>query len=188
MLRRTVVLLCLAAIAFAKTPRPLTMLPIHTPEGKTIDLRKFKGKAMVLVIFSTSCDDCVAVIRLMDGIQKEYASQGLQVIGAAGDENARYLLAPFINRYRPTFPIGFLTKEEIIKLADVAKDARPVAPIVLFIDRWSTVRYQYYGNDVIFKDAAKNLRYMSLAMTKVPPAKKGSDTPPPPPPAGPKSN
>ena len=169
MLRRILVLFCIAALAFAKTPRPLPNVPIHTPDLKSIDLKKFRGKAMVIVIFSTSCNDCVTVLHLMDGIQKEYGPQGLQVVGAAGDDNARYLLGSFIARYKPLFPIGFLTKDEIIKLADVPKDIRPVAPIVLFIDRWGTVREQFYGDHPIFKDAERSLKALSLGMLRVAP-------------------
>ena len=161
--------LCLAALAFAKTPRPLANVALHTPDAKTINLAKYRGKALVLVIFSTSCPDCVSVLQMMDGIQKEFGPQGLQVIGAAGDDNAKDVLAPFINRFRPTFPVGYLTKSEIIQLADVEKDARPVAPIVLFIDRWGMVREQYSGNHPIFRDAQRSLRTLSLAMIRVAP-------------------
>jgi peroxiredoxin len=169
MLRRSLLLLCLAALAFAKTPRPLANVALHTPDAKTINLTKYRGKAVVLVIFSTSCPDCVSVLQLMDGIQKKFGPQGLQVLGAAGDENAKYVLAPFINRFRPTFPIGYVSKQEIIKLADVDKDTRPVAPIVLFIDKWGMVREQYYGNNPIFRDAQRSLESLSLAMIKVTP-------------------
>ena len=156
-------------MVFAKTPRPLANVPLHTPDAKTINLKKYRGKAVVLVIFSTSCPDCVSVLQLFDGIQKDLGPQGLQVVGAAGDENARYVLAPFINRFRPTFPIGYVSKQEIIQLADLDKDARPVAPIVLFIDKWGFVREQYPGNHPIFRDAQRSLRALSVAMIKVMP-------------------
>jgi peroxiredoxin len=169
MLRRLVILLCLASIVSAKTPRPLANIPLHTPDLRTIDLKKFRGHAIVLVIFSTTCQDCVAVIHLMDGIQKEFGPKGLQVVGAAGDDNAKFLLGPFAARYRPTFPIGYISKEEIIKLADVPKDTRPMAPIIMFIDRWGMVREQFYGDHPIFKDADKSFKALSLAMLRVTP-------------------
>jgi len=167
MLRRLLVLVCLAGLAFAKTPRPLANVAIHNPDLTSIDLKKFRGKAMVLVIFSTSCADCVAVVQLMDKIQKEYGPQGLQVVGAAGDDNAKFMLGAFIMRYRPLFPIGFVSKDEIMKLADVSKDSRPVAPIVIFIDRWGVVREQFQGNHPIFHDAEKSLKALALAMLRV---------------------
>jgi thiol-disulfide isomerase/thioredoxin len=181
MLRRTLVLFCIAALAFAKTPRPLANVPIHTPDLKAIDLKKFRGKAIVVVIFSTTCHDCVALIHMMDGIQKEFGPQGLQVVGAAGDDNAKFLLGPFISRYKPSFPIGFLNKDEIVKLADVSKDSRPVAPIVLFIDRWGTVREEFEGNHPIFKDAERSMKTLSLAMLRVTPVGTAAPKPAAPP-------
>ena len=169
MLRQFLVLVCLGAMLFAKTPRPLPNVPIHNPDFSIIDLKKYKGHPMVLVIFGTNCDDCVAVVHLMDKIQKDYGPQGLQVIGAAGDDKAKFMVGAFIARYRPSFPIGFISKEEIIKLADLAKDSRPVAPILLFIDKWGMVRQQFQGNDPIFKDAERSLKSLSLAMIKVQP-------------------
>src|SRR5215475_12810906 len=109
MFRRTLALLCLAALSFAKTPRPLANVPIHTPEARTmIDLKKFRGKGLVLLIFSTQCEDCIAALQLLDSIQKEFGPQGVQVVAAAGDDNAPYLIGSYIARYKPSFPMGYL--------------------------------------------------------------------------------
>jgi peroxiredoxin len=121
------------------------------------------------MIFSTACNECLATLKILDNIQKDYGKQGLQVLGAAGDDSARFLLANFIARYRPSFPIGFWTKEEIIKAADVTKDSHPVVPILLFIDRGGSVRYQYFGDHPFFKEPEKNIRALSFGMMKVAP-------------------
>ncbi|SRR5579883_86840 len=169
MLRRIAAFVCLSALLLAKTPRPLPNVMVHNPDLTSIDLKKFRGKALVVVIFSTTCDDCKAVLEMMDAIQKEFGPQGLQVVGAAGDENAKYLVGAFVARYRPRYPIGYISKEEIIKLADLPRDKRPVAPIVLFIDRWGYVREQFQGDHPIFKDAVRSLRALSMAMIKIQP-------------------
>ena len=139
---------------------------------------------MVVVIFSTSCQDCVAVLHLMDGIQKQYAARGLQVVGAAGDEQAKFLLGAFIARYRPTFPIGYLSEPEIKKLADITPtDQHAMAPILMFIDRWGMVREQFFGNHPIFKSPEKSLKSVTEAMLGVLPV-----APPAAKPAAPKSS
>lgn len=172
MLRRLFILLaCLAAIAVAKTPRPLANVPIHTPDQKGISLKTYHGKTIVVVIFSLSCQDCVAVVRLMDDIQKEYAARGLQVVGVAGDGNAKYLLGNFVSRYRPTYPIGYLSEPELKKLADISpSEPHAMAPIVMFVDRWGTVREQFFGNSPIFKDAQRSLKGITSAMLSITPA------------------
>jgi peroxiredoxin len=159
-----------AGLALAKTPRPLANVTVHTPDLKGVDLKKFHGKTVALVIFSTTCKDCISILQMMDKIQTDYGKQGLQVVGAAGDDNAKYMIGSFIARYRPSFPIGYLSKEEIIKVADVPKDVRPVAPIILFIDRWGMVREQYYGDSPVFKDADRALRALCQSMIRVTPA------------------
>jgi peroxiredoxin len=168
-LRYVCVLLSLCLALYAKTPRPLAKVPILQPDRKTIDLAKFRGHTVVLVIFSTECADCIKTLDIMNKLQKDFEKQGLKVVGAAGDDRARFLLGPFIARYRPLFPVGYLDKAAIIKIADVPKDVRPVAPIVLFIDRWGMVREQYYGDHPLFKDAEKSLRALTMAMLRVTP-------------------
>ncbi len=168
-LRFASVLLCLCLALYARTPRPLARVLIMTPDRKVIDVAKYRGHTVVLVIFSTECADCIKTLDIMNKLETDFGKQGLQVIGAAGDDRAKFLLGPFISRYRPLFPIGYLDKPGIIKLADVPKDVRPHAPIVLFIDRWGMVREQYYGDNPIFKDAEKSLRALTMGMLKVTP-------------------
>jgi hypothetical protein len=158
MLRRCVLTLCLASIVFAKTPRPLANIPIQTPDRKGIDLKKYRGKVILLVLFATSCDECVGVVNLMGKLEKDYAARGFQAIGAAVDDNAAYLVTPFVQRYRPTFPIGFLEKEALIKIADIPQGQRPYVPIMMFIDHKGNVRVQYYGNDSFLKEVEKGTR------------------------------
>jgi peroxiredoxin len=166
MLRRLLAVLCLLALssAYAKTPRPLVDVPIQTPDRKNFLLKKYRGQVVVLVIFSTTCEDCVAILNFMNKLQQDYGARGLQVVAAAGDDNARFTLGPFIQRYRPTFPVGYMDKASIIRIADVPKDARPVAPIVLFIDRLGLVRFQYYGNDPFMKEPDKNFRAIATGL------------------------
>ncbi len=170
LLRYVSLLFCLCLALDAKTPRPLARVPILTPDLRnTIDLAKLRGHTVVLMIFSTECSDCIKTIDIMNRLQRDFASQGLRVVGAAGDDRAKFLLGPFVSRYRPSFPIGYLDKAGIIKLADVPKDIRPHVPIVLFIDKWGMVREQYYGDDPIFKDAEKSLHALTMGMLRVTP-------------------
>jgi peroxiredoxin len=152
--RKVLVLgLLVAVAAIAKEPRPVSDVPIPVPAGKKIRLQQYAGKVVLLVIFSTSCKDCVAAVNLANQVQKEYGAKGFQAIGAAGDDNAQYMVEPFVQRYKITFPVGYVNKDEMIKLADIPKDKRPTAPIFLFIDKRGTVRFQYYGDEPFFKTA-----------------------------------
>jgi peroxiredoxin len=167
MLRCLLVFLCLPAISEAKTPRPLADVAIQTPDRKKIILKQYRGKEIVVMLFLTNCKGCMKTIDMMNRIQKDYGAQGLQVVGAAIDENAAFSIAPWVQRYRPAFPCGFLERDAAIKIGDMAKDARPVVPVLMFIDGTGTVRVQYYGNDAVFKqDTEKSFRGIASALLK----------------------
>lgn len=163
MLRRFVVLLCLSSLAWAvRVPRHLDYVPIPTVEKKNIDLRKYKGKVLLMVLFRTDCADCIDIVNLASKMQNDYAARGFQVIGAAVDYNAPYLVTPFIERYRPTFPIGYLNEpKDIIKILDLSADYRPIAPMIMFIDSDGNVRFQYTGKDTEFIRNQKTLRIIA---------------------------
>ncbi len=152
-MRRVFALWAFAAAIWANEPRPVSQVPIPLPDGKKINLRQFRGKVVVVAIVSTTCDDCVKTLQMLTQVQKDLGPQGLQVVAGAGDDNAQYLVQPFAQRYKLNFPLGFLTKDQMIAIADIAAGRRPVAPILLFIDKKSTVRYQYYGDNPFFRTA-----------------------------------
>ena len=60
MLRRVVFLLALSVMAYAGLPpgRPLPDVPISGAGGKKLDLKTYRGKALVVALISTTCDHC----------------------------------------------------------------------------------------------------------------------------------
>jgi thiol-disulfide isomerase/thioredoxin len=159
------VLLCLT-LASAKVPRPVGAVPIHLENNKKLLLSQYKGKVVLFAIMATSCDHCIASMEMLNKFQKEMGPQGLQVVEAIGDEKAPYLLVPFIQRYKPAYPVGYLDKDEIQKIGDVPPETRPFVPIYMFIDRGSRVRFQFYGDEPFFKDEEKTTRLILQALLK----------------------
>ena len=72
-------LFLLAAIAFAKTPRPLANVLIPKPDGSKIDLRKFHGKVVVVALLTTTCGDCIQSVETLNNIQAAYAQRGVEI-------------------------------------------------------------------------------------------------------------
>jgi hypothetical protein len=161
---RLVALVCLSvmaltSVASAKVPRPLANLPIQTPDRKNIDLKRYHGKVLCLVLFLTECPECVGMVDFASKLQTDLGARGFQVIGVAVDDKAAYLVQPFVQRYRPSFPVGYLGKQDdIIKILDLAPGVRPVAPIIMFIDSTGFVRFQYSGKDTAFINDRRTLR------------------------------
>ena len=56
-------------------------------DGRTIRLSDYRGKAVVLNFWATYCGPCKIEMPWFDELQKQYADQGLVVIGAAMDDS-----------------------------------------------------------------------------------------------------
>jgi peroxiredoxin len=171
---RLLALVCILSLADAAVPRPVAPnVAISTTDQKKIYLRQYRGKMVMLVMFSTTCDDCLKTLNLMGKFQKEYGPRGLQVIAAAINDNAAYSVQSFAQRYRQPFPIGYLNREDAIKMLDITPNDRPFVPIVMFIDYSGTVRVQYFGNDPIFKQEEKAFRAITDSLLKFNAANQG---------------
>ncbi|MGH9559384.1 MAG: hypothetical protein ACRD30_09105, partial [Bryobacteraceae bacterium] len=117
--RRFLVLFCLATMAYAKTPRPLTSSIIPAPDHKDINLRKYRGKIVLAIVFSPECQDCMKVMGAMNKIQSDYGPRGFQAVAAIAQSNAAAAVDPYVDRYRPNFPVGYLDKDPLVKFADI---------------------------------------------------------------------
>ena len=159
MLRRTLVLLLLSLPVFAATtPRPLADIFVSTTDTKKIPLKQYKGKVVLIVMIATTCKACGESVQMLNKVQKDFGPRGAQVIAVAINDNAAYLLEPFVQRYRPIFPVGYLDREPAMQLAAFKKDDHPFVPIFLFVDRKGIVRFQYFGNEAFFKEEEKGTR------------------------------
>src|SRR5215467_4072522 len=51
------------------------------PTGKTIDLKKYRGKPLIVAMISIGCGHCVTSIQYLMQLKDTYKDQGLQVVG-----------------------------------------------------------------------------------------------------------
>jgi peroxiredoxin len=149
----------LAVFAFAAvTPRPMPDMAISAVDGTKIQLQKYKGKMILVALVSTQCGDCIETLNIMNRLQREFGPRGFQALSAAVNIDAPKETKSFVDRYRPAFPFGYLDQGGLVKLADVKTDDRPYVPILLFIDKKGTVRFQYFGDHPIVKQGEKGIR------------------------------
>ena len=57
-------------------------------DGKTVRLSDYRGKAVLLNFWATWCPPCKIEMPWFVDLQKQYAAQGLQVIGVSVDDDA----------------------------------------------------------------------------------------------------
>lgn len=60
---------------------------LHSIDGRTIRLSDYRGKAVLLNFWATYCGPCKIEMPWFEELQKQYASQGLVVIGVAMDDS-----------------------------------------------------------------------------------------------------
>lgn len=81
-------------------------------DGGSIKLSDLRGKAVLLNFWATWCGPCKIETPWLVEIQKEYGSQGLQVIGVAMDESGKDEIAKFAKDMGVNYPV-LLGKEAV---------------------------------------------------------------------------
>jgi thiol-disulfide isomerase/thioredoxin len=111
----TIGLVFVIALSFT---RPATVSAKPASNGQTagdptvIDLdgyrtmvARYEGKPLLVTFWATWCTPCRSEFPLIVSLSKEYASQGLQVVGVSLDEDSDMgLVRRFLDQTRPGFP------------------------------------------------------------------------------------
>jgi thiol-disulfide isomerase/thioredoxin len=110
-IRTWLIFLVLTATATAlATPQAPKTAASRDPE--MIDARGYqklleqnRGKAMLVNFWATWCEPCRHEYPMLNELAKQYAPQGLKVIGVSMDDDGDLLLMRrFLARYKPVFP------------------------------------------------------------------------------------
>lgn len=72
--------------------------------GQQLRLSSYRGKVVLLDFWATWCDPCREEIPRFIELQKKYASQGLQIIGASMDDGPEPV-RKFSQRFKMNFPV-----------------------------------------------------------------------------------
>ncbi len=93
---------------------PQTAVPqakvAHDPEmidasGYQKILAEYKGQPLLVTFWATWCEPCRAEYPMLNELAKQYAPQGLKVVGVNLDDDGDIILTRrFIARYKPVFP------------------------------------------------------------------------------------
>ena len=157
--RKKFVVLCFLSTAAAWLPamvpgqnqppsRPLAgqleMLPdapdfeLKSIEGKTVHLRDYRGKAVVLNFWATWCVPCKEEMPWLIAFQKQYGPKGLVILGISMDSSTESV-APFTRKMGVNYPILFGSKS----IAD--QYYVKGLPASIFIDRNGRITDQVPG-------------------------------------------
>lgn len=98
------------AILGKSTPAP--DFTLESLDGKNMRLSDFRGKAVLLNFWATWCGPCKIEMPWFVDFQKEYGSQGLQIVGVAMDDSSKEDIAKFAQEMGVNYPV-LLGKEAV---------------------------------------------------------------------------
>lgn len=108
-------------------------LSATTIDGKKITTEDFKGKFVIVDLFATWCEPCLAEAELIEAHYKKYRDRGLEVIGISLDEDKQELLE-YLERRSLPWPIIHDADEDPLERF-VMKFGVSALPTVLLLDK-----------------------------------------------------
>ncbi len=85
---------------------------LETLDGKTLRLSDLRGKAVLLNFWATWCGPCKIEMPWFVDLQKQYGSQGLQIVGVAMDDASKEDIGKFAKDMGVNYPI-LIGKESV---------------------------------------------------------------------------
>ncbi len=146
-----------ASALFAQTGSvPAPDISIKMESGQVVKLSSFKGKPVMIEVFSTTCAACQAMTTVVEKTFRTHGPKGLQVIAVINDDTQRNGAPRFRKEYGVTYPIGFVTREDSYRLFGLSF-MRPFSyPATAFIDSAGVIRDRHPGI-MDLNDVAKSL-------------------------------
>ena len=105
MLGAVVLLITLGGtLALPQAPAPQDPKLIDA-QGYQELVQRYKGKPLLVTFWATWCEPCRDEYPLLNELAKQYAPQGLKVVGVSMDQDGDLILMRrFLARYKPVFP------------------------------------------------------------------------------------
>lgn len=117
------------SLSLAKSA-PAPDFTLQSLDGKSIRLSDLRGKAVLLNFWATWCSPCKIEMPWFIELQKQYGSQGLQIVGVAMDDSSKEDIAKFASDMGVNYPV-LLGKEAVGE----AYGGVPALPETFFIGR-----------------------------------------------------
>lgn len=137
-MRRITLLAVLLLAATAARGQELKKAPALTLKdvgGRSVSLADYKGKVVLLNFWATWCPPCRAELPDFVKMQREYAKQGLQIVGVTYPPETARGVRRFVRRLGVNYPVALGTKE-----TKALFDTGETLPLTVVIDREGNVR------------------------------------------------
>jgi cytochrome c biogenesis protein CcmG/thiol:disulfide interchange protein DsbE len=137
----------------ASQRKPAPEFALKDGAGKSITLKDYRGKVVLLDFWATWCHGCQTEIPWFAEFSRKYSPQGLTVIGVSLDSDGWKVVTPFVKTAKIPYAI-VLGNDATAKLYGIGN-----MPDTFLIDRQGQIVAAYSG--VVDKDNVEaNLRTM----------------------------
>lgn len=127
---------------------------LNDPDGKAVKLSDFKGKVVILDFWATWCPPCRAEIPGFIALQKQYAAQGLTVVGVSLDTDGASVVKTFVKKAGMNYPV-------VIGDEKIASEYGGITaiPTTFVLDRNGNIvtSHQGYASQVVFESEIRPL-------------------------------
>jgi thiol-disulfide isomerase/thioredoxin len=122
------------------------------PDGKSVALASFRGKAVLLNFWATWCGPCKIEMPWLVDLQKKYGPQGLQIVGVAMDDTDDKEIADFAHK----MGVNYLVLKGTEKVGDLYGGVEGL-PMTYYLDRSGKVVDETLGlaSESAIEDAVK---------------------------------
>ncbi len=144
--------------------KPAPDFALKTLDGQDFKLSDLRGKAVVLNFWATWCVPCKAEMPWFVDFQKDYGSQGLQVVGVAMDDSGKDEIEKFARSMGVNYPI-VLGKESVGELYGGVQ----FLPTTFYIDRSGKIDNRVFGI-VDRKEAEQSVKKVIASSASAPSA------------------
>lgn len=159
----TIIIAALIFGTFAVTPpaRATTKVPDFSltalnGSAKTVDIKDFRGKVVLVVFWATWCQPCMQEVPSLISLQKEFSPKGFSVIGLSVDQDGTAAVNRVISRTGMNYPVAMATSKITHDFGGIIG-----IPTAFMIDRNGNVVKRYTGwtsHKIIVRDLQQILK------------------------------
>ena len=129
-----------AAVSHAPSNQLAPAFALKDLQGRIVRLSDYKGKVLLINFWATWCAPCLVEMPDLVKLQKEYESQGLQIVGITCPPLTRKDVKGVARKLKINYPILFGTDSVLD-----AYYATSVLPTTIIVDREGKIRGRILG-------------------------------------------
>lgn len=143
-----------AAVQPAGDRQPAPDFALQDASGRTVSLKDYRGKVVLLDFWATWCHGCKQEIPWFSEFEKTYGGKGLAVVGVSLDEGGWGVLKPFLDETKP--PYRMVLGDE----STARRYGIETMPDTFLIDRRGKLAAAYKSGLVDKDDVERNLKIL----------------------------